>query len=130
MVFIGIIFTFNKRTGIPITGHEGLRGMWMLGSTYIQPVGWLVLRSAVCTPEESHRYSFFRRLSGPKDQSRHEGVKKNLHPLRHPGSNPDRPAHSQAPCRLSYLSHISFLYVIKMFCMKLIYCFELVFQIT
>ena len=26
-------------------------------------------------------------------------------PLRHSGSNPDRPACSQAPCRLSYLAH-------------------------
>ena len=31
-------------------------------------------------PEESHRYSFHRRLSVPQDQSGHEGVKKNLHP--------------------------------------------------
>ena len=37
-------------------------------------------------PGEYTRYSFYRRLSGPQDQSRHEGVKKNLHPpLRHPG---------------------------------------------
>ena len=26
------------------------------------------------------RYSFYRRLSGPQDQSEHEAVKKNLHP--------------------------------------------------
>ena len=32
------------------------------------------------TPEEIPRYSFYRRLSGPQDQSGHEGVKKNLHP--------------------------------------------------
>ena len=31
-------------------------------------------------PEESPRYSFYRRLSGPQDQSGHEGAKKNLHP--------------------------------------------------
>ena len=59
--------------------------MWMQGSTYSQPrhkeeVGWLVLCSAAFTPEESPRYSFYRRLSGPQDQSGHEGVKKNLHP--------------------------------------------------
>ena len=44
-----------KGKGIPITGHEGPRGMWMQGSTYSQPrhleeVGWLVLRSASFTP--------------------------------------------------------------------------------
>ena len=38
------------------------------------------------------RYSFYRRLSGPQDQSGQEGVKKNLHPSRHPGSNPDSTA--------------------------------------
>ena len=59
--------------------------MWMQRSTYSQPrhqeeVGWLVLRSAAFTPEESPRYSFYRRLSGPEDQSGHEGAKKSLHP--------------------------------------------------
>ena len=44
--------------GIPITGHEGPRWMWMQGSTYSQPrhykeVGWLALCSAVFTPQES-----------------------------------------------------------------------------
>ena len=39
------------------------------------------------------RYSFYRRLSGPQDQSGHEGVKKKkAPPLRHPGSNPGNPA--------------------------------------
>ena len=59
--------------------------MWVQGSTYSQPrhwkeVEWLVLRSAAFTPEERPRYSFYRRLSGPQDQSGHEGAKKNLHP--------------------------------------------------
>ena len=31
-------------------------------------------------PGEIPRYSFYRRLSVPQDQSGHEGVKKNLHP--------------------------------------------------
>ena len=31
-------------------------------------------------PRESTRCSFYRRLSGPQDQSGHEGVKKKLHP--------------------------------------------------
>ena len=30
------------------------------------------------TPGERPLYSFYRRLSGPQDQSGHEGVKKNL----------------------------------------------------
>ena len=51
--------------------------------------------------EKSPRYSFYRRLSGPQDQSGHE--EKYL-PLRHPGSNPGRPARSPAPCSLSYLA--------------------------
>ena len=29
--------------------------------------------------EEISRYSFYRRLYGPQDQSGHEGLKKNLH---------------------------------------------------
>ena len=32
------------------------------------------------TPGEISRYSFYRRLSGPQDQSGHGGVKENLHP--------------------------------------------------
>ena len=75
----------GKGKGIPNTGHEGPRGIWMQGSTYSQPrhygeVGWLVLHSAAFTPEEIPRYSFYRRLSGPQDQSGHESAKKNLHP--------------------------------------------------
>ena len=31
-------------------------------------------------PEEEPWYSFYRRQSGPQDQSGHEGVKKTLHP--------------------------------------------------
>ena len=54
------------------------------------------------TPGEISRYSFYRKLSVPQDQSGHERVKKNLHAHRHPG----RPARSQAPCRLSHLAHI------------------------
>ena len=32
-------------------------------------------------PWESLWYSFYRRMSGPQDQSGHEGVKKNVHPF-------------------------------------------------
>ena len=32
------------------------------------------------TPRKRPLYSFYRRLSGPQEQSGHEGVKKNLHP--------------------------------------------------
>ena len=73
-----------KGTGIPITGHESPRGMWMQGSTYSQSrhqdeVGWLVLRSATFTPGDIPQYPFYRSLSGPQSQSEN-GVKKNLHP--------------------------------------------------
>ena len=67
---------------IPITGHEGPRGMWMQGSTYTK-LGWGMMASPTLGrlyPEQIPRYSFYRRLSGPQDQSGHEGVKKNLHP--------------------------------------------------
>ena len=60
-------------------------------------------------PGESPRFSFYKRLSGPQDQSGHEGVKKNLQPLRHMGLNPVRPASSQAPCRLIYLVNLAIL---------------------
>ena len=94
-----------------MTGHEGLRGMWMQGSTYSQPrhqdeVGWLVLRLAAFALGEIPRYSFYRRLSGPQGQSEHEGVKRNLH---HSGTR-DRTravqARSQEPCHLSHLAHL------------------------
>ena len=39
----------------------------------------LVLRSAAFTPGEIPRYSFYRKLSEPQDQSGHKGVKKNLY---------------------------------------------------
>ena len=56
--------------------------MWMIGSTYLQPqheeeVGRLALCLAIFTPEKP-QYSFYRRSSGPQDQSGHEGVKKTL----------------------------------------------------
>ena len=44
-------------------------------------VGWLVLRSTVFTPGGSPHYSVCRRLSGLKDKSGHEGVKKNSTPF-------------------------------------------------
>ena len=93
----------RKDKGIPITGHEGPRGMWMQGSTYSQPrqkdeEGWLVLRSTAFTPGEIYRYSFYRRLSGPQDQSGHERCEEKSPPLRHLG----RPARSQVPCHLSH----------------------------
>ena len=43
-------------------------------------IGWLVLRLATFTPREIPQYSFYRRLSGPQDQSRHEGIRKKFHP--------------------------------------------------
>ena len=39
----------------------------------------LVLRSAAFISEKGPRHSFYRRLSGPQDQSGHDGMKKNLH---------------------------------------------------
>ena len=102
--------SITKGRGIPITGHGGPRGMWMQGSTYSQPrhyeeVGWLVLRSAAFTPGEIHRYSFYRRLSGPQDQSGHEGVKKNLHPSDTRDRTRAVQARSETPCRLRHLAH-------------------------
>ena len=55
--------------------------MWMLrvhiyASTALR-------RDRVASPTFGHlepRYSVYRRLSGPQDQSGYEGVKKNLHP--------------------------------------------------
>ena len=44
-------------------------------ATAQEELGWLVLRSADFTPREIPQYSFYRRLSGPQDQSGHEGVK-------------------------------------------------------
>ena len=69
--------------GIPMAGHESPRGMWTQGLTCrpTKPqVRWLAVRSAVFNSGESHRYTFYRTLSVPQDQSGDEGVKKNLHP--------------------------------------------------
>ena len=81
LIIIIIIIIIIVKKGIPITGHEGPGGMWMQGSTYSQSwhqdeVGWLVLRSAAFTPGEIPRYSVYRRLSGPQEQSVYKGVKK------------------------------------------------------
>ena len=82
----------------------------MQGSTYPQPrhqdeVGWLVLRSAAFTPEKSQVLILEEDewTPGPVWTRRSE-EKSPL--LRHPGSNPGRPARSQAPCRLIHLAHI------------------------
>ena len=64
--------------GIPIIGHESPWGCGCMGP-HTGIYRWLVLRSAIFTPRESHQYSFCRRLTGIQDQSGHEGVKKNPH---------------------------------------------------
>ena len=61
-------------------------------------------------PRGNPQYSFYRRLSGPQDQSGHEGEKKSP-PLRHPGSNLGHPACSQAPCHLSHQARTTFMYL-------------------
>ena len=53
------------------------------------------------------RYLFYRRRSGFHSQFAPEGVKK-ISTFRHPGSNPGRPARSQALYRLRYLTHSAF----------------------
>ena len=71
--------------GISIIGHKDPRGIWMQGSTYRQPrhyeeAGWLIPTLGRLYPRGRPRYEFYWRLSGPQDQSGHEGAKKNLHP--------------------------------------------------
>ena len=69
-------------------------------------------------PRGRTRYSFYRRLSGPQEQSGREGVKKKSPPLWHPGSNTSCPPRSQAPCRLNYLAHSRYAYLVKSFVNK------------
>ena len=94
---------------IHITGHEGPWGMWMQRHTYTQPrnkeeVRWLVLCSAAFTPGEIPGTHF---IGGWVDRRtwRTRRSEQKSPPLRHPGSNPGRPARSEAPCRLSHLAH-------------------------
>ena len=59
--------------------------MWMQKSRIYTPMALGRGREASHTlgrliPDESSRYSFYRRLNGPQDQSGYEGPKKNLHP--------------------------------------------------
>ena len=74
----------HKYKGILITGHEGPRGCGCKGphihSQGTRKRGLLVLSSAAFTPGKSPRCSFYRRLSGPQDQSGYERAKKNIHP--------------------------------------------------
>ena len=65
-------------------------------------VRWLVVRQTAFTPGEIPRCSFYRRLSETVCTRR---IEENSPPLRRPGSNPDSPARSQAPCSLSHLAH-------------------------
>ena len=101
----------GKRKGIPITGDECRRGMWMQRLTYSQPTALGRGRVASRTlgglyhNGEAPGTHVYRRLSEHQEQSRHERVKKTLHPSEHPGSNSGRSARSQASCRLSYLAH-------------------------
>ena len=101
----GNVERWVKGKGIPITGHEGPRGMWMQGSTYSQPwhqgeVGWLGLRSAAFTPGKFPGTHFIGGWVDPGPVWTRRSEEKSP-PLRHLGSNPGRPARSQAPCRLS-----------------------------
>ena len=67
--------------GVPFTGYEGVDArVHIYTATALEEVGWLVVCLTTFTPGESMQYSFYRRLSGPQDQSGHEGVKNNLHP--------------------------------------------------
>ena len=71
--------------GILITGHEASRRSECKGprihshGTRMRQGGQSYARPPL-PPGKFPRYSFYRRLSGPQDQSGHEGVKKNLDP--------------------------------------------------
>ena len=81
-----------NRKGIPITGHSGPghvdARVHIYRATVLEEVGWIVIRSAASTPGGSPWYSFYRRVSGPQDQSGYEGMKENLPPFRHIGIEP------------------------------------------
>ena len=59
-------------------GGCGCKGPHIHSHGTRKEVGLLVLCLAVFTPGNP-RYSYYRILSGPLDQSGHEGVKKNLY---------------------------------------------------
>ena len=74
----------KKGKGIPITGHEGHGRCGCKVHIYIATAPG---RGRVACPKvgrlyprESPQYSFYRRLSAPQAQSRHQVVKKILHP--------------------------------------------------
>ena len=75
----------GKGKGIPIIGHEGPRGdvdarVHIFTATALGR-GRVASPTLSCLyPRGKLPYSFYRRLSGPQDQSGHEGAKKNLHP--------------------------------------------------
>ena len=54
------------------------KGVHVFAATTLEELWWVAILSAVFTPGK-HRYSYYRNLSGCQDQSKHEGVKKNLH---------------------------------------------------
>ena len=92
----------------PTIGREGPRGKLVQGSTYSQPrhqedVGWLHLRSAVFTNGKAPVFILEQAECIPAPVCTRKSEEKSA-PLRHPGSNPGRPARHQAPCRLSYLA--------------------------
>ena len=64
--------------------HEDPRWKWIQGSAYkALASGWVVsltLGRLYSLGKPPPRYSMYRTLSGPQDHSRHEVVKKNLHP--------------------------------------------------
>ena len=56
-------------------------------------------------PREKPRYTFLQEAQWTPKPVWTWGEEKSPH-QRHPGSNPGRPARSQAPCRLSYLANL------------------------
>ena len=70
---IGNFYLVSHFLNISFLTRTLVQGSSLSGTT-------IVVCSAAFTPEKSPRYSFYRRLSGPQDQSGHEGAKKNSTP--------------------------------------------------
>ena len=87
-------------------GGCGCKGPHIHSHGTRKEVGWLVLRSAAFTPRKfPGRPTHF--IGGWVDPRASLDTNKwrKFPPLRHPGSNPGRPARSSAPCHLSHLAH-------------------------
>jgi len=90
----------KKGKAKPLQALCGPEGGYCSMTAALEGGEWSAARPGRNLPPGNTRYPFYRRMDGPQGRS---GRAENSRPHRY--SIPDRPAHSQSLCQLSYPTH-------------------------